>query len=77
MLAHSYSGPQEDEAGQVCGVCGGSGKAARNVQKRAGAIFEAGDIPRVLEAMLDEADAILGRAELSATGICRAKLARV
>lgn len=75
-LAHSYTGPAEDDAGQVCPACGGSGKAHRNVQKRAGTIFEPGDIPQRLEAMLDAADAILMRAELQATGISRAKLAR-
>lgn len=74
VLAHSYSGPADDDAGAVCPGCGGSAKAHRNVQERAGSIFKLGDIPNRLEKMLNEADAIIGRAERIATGISRWKL---
>ncbi len=74
QLAHSYSGPQDEDAGTICTSCGGSAKAYRDVPKRAGTIFEHGDIPQRLEQMLDAADAILGRALIAASGISRSKL---
>lgn len=74
ILAHSYSGPAEEDAGNICPGCHGTTKASRDIRKRAGAIFKAGDIPSRLEAILNEADAILGRAERIATGVSRTKL---
>ena len=74
-MPHSYVGPGDDEAGAVCPSCGGSGKASRNVYSRARAILQAGEIPTRLEAMLDAADGIVSRAQISATGVSRAKLA--
>lgn len=75
-LAHSYSGPQEEDAGMLCDTCGGTGKAARNVPGRARAIQQPGEIVARLETMLDEADGLIERAARLATGISRAKLAR-
>lgn len=67
-------GSREDDAGDICRECGGTGKAPRNVQNRARAIFQPGDIPTRLEAMLDEADGVVERTARLAMGVSRAKL---
>lgn len=74
QLAHSYTGPADDEAGAICPSCSGTTKAPRDVSGRARSIFQRGDIPARLEVMLDEADALIGRCERIATGVSRWKL---
>ena len=74
QLAHSYSGPADEDAGNVCPSCGGSAKASRNAKERATAIMKPGEIPARLAEMLDAADGIVERAARIATGISRWKL---
>jgi hypothetical protein len=74
VIPKNYAGPQDDDAGDVCMTCHGTGKAERNLNKRAMAILQPGELPRNLEKMLDHADGMLERAQRMATGISRSKL---
>ena len=74
QMAHSYSGPADEDAGNVCPSCGGSAKASRNDKERIAALLRPGEIPARLSEILDAADGILERAARIATGISRWKL---
>lgn len=74
VLAHSYSGPADQDAGATCSSCGGTAKASRTSPQRATAILRAGETPRLIQEIIDAADGIVERSARLATGISRGKL---